>query len=294
MDFELICGVDLMKRLVFFLLYSLLHSQIKETYNISSNEIYSTDLLPQAPKFLIARFGENFELKIPTQNLKGLFASYSLEFVSEYPQITFFYKNSLPLTQVKQKIKTAFLEQYPTIYIKEIRLKPIGKDLNHQKVFELTKIQNAMFKKKTFQILLNTSNGIIPFLCEVDAEIEVYVAKEDIRAREDLDSQNVAKKKVKFEGFLQPPINEQELLSSSARSFIKQDQVITINKIKPKLLVKKGDMIEVSLQESGVSINARLEAMQNGGLGEVIMVKNPTSKKTLKVKITAYGKGEVR
>lgn len=283
-----------MKRLALLLLCTLLHSQIKETYSISSNEIYSTDLLPQAPKFLIARFGESFELKIPSQNLKELFSSHSLTLSTSYPQITFFYKNPLPLTQVKEKIKSALLEQYPTIHIKEIRLKPIGKDLNHQKVFELTKIQNAMFKKKTFQILLNTPSGVVPFVCEVDAEIEVYVAKEDIRAREELGGQNAEKKKVRFEGFLQPPISKKEFLSSSARSFIKQGQIITTNKIKPKLFVKKGDKVEVSLQEGGVEITSSVEALANGGLGEEIMARNPTSKKIIKIKITAQGKGEVK
>lgn len=267
---------------------------IKESYTLSRNEIYSTDLLPNSPRFLLARFGEHFSLSIPSQKLKELFASHSISFQAPFPQITFIYNSTLPLKQVKEKIASALLKEYPTIKIRDIRLKPIGGDLRREKIFELKVIQNAIFRKKTFQILLNTSSGVVPFLCEIDASIEVYVAREDIRAREDLDKSNVEKKSIEFEGFLQPPISEKEFLSSSARSFIKQGQIITTNKIKPKLFVKKGDMIEVSFQEEGVRIIARLEAMQNGSLGEEIMVRNPISKKTLKVKITAWGKGEVQ
>lgn len=267
---------------------------IKESYTLSRNEIYSTDLIPNSPRFLIARFGEHFTLTLSSQKLQELFSSHSIPFQTPFSQITFIYDSTLPLKDVKEKIALALKEQYPTIKIQKIRLKPIGSDLGREKVFELKTIQNAIFKKKTFQILLNTSSGVVPFLCEVDARVEVYVAKEDIRAREDLDSGNVERKSIEFDGFLQPPISEREFLSSSARSFIKQGQIITTNKIKPKLFVKKGDMIEVSYQEGGVKISARLEAMQNGSLGEEIRAINPTSKKTLKVKITAQGKGEIR
>lgn len=267
---------------------------IKESYTLNRNEIYSTDLLPNSPRFLIAKFGEHFTLTLSSQKLQELFASHSIPCQTPFSQITFSYDSNLALQGVKEKITLVLKEQYPTIQIKDIRLKPIGTDLKKGQVFELKTIQNAIFKKKTFQILLNTSSGVVPFLCEVDAKIEVYVAKEDIRAREDLDRGNVERKSIEFEGFLQPPISEKEFLSSSARSFIKQGQIITMNKIKPKLFVKKGDMIEVSYQEGGVKITARLEAMQNGSLAEEIMARNPTSKKTLKVKITAQGKGEIK
>lgn len=267
---------------------------IKESYTLSRNEIYSTDLIPNSPKFLLARFGEHFTLTLPSQKLQELFSSHSIAFQTSFPQITFIYDSSLPLQNVKEKITLALKEQYPNIKIKEIKLKPMGGDLGREKIFELKTIQNAIFKKKTFQILLNTSSGVVPFLCEVGAKIEVYVAKTDIRAREDLDKSNVEKKEIEFDGFLQPPINEREFLSSSARSFIKQGQVVTINKIKPKLFVKKGDMIEVSYQEGGVKVLARLEAMQNGSLGEEILARNPISKKSLKIKIIAYGKGEIK
>lgn len=267
---------------------------IKESYTLSRNEIYSTDLIPNSPKFLLARFGEHFTLTLPSQKLQELFSSHSIAFQASFSQITFIYDSTLPLQNVKEKITLALKEQYPSIKIKEIKFKPIGGDLGREKIFELKTIQNAIFKKKTFQILLNTSSGVVPFLCEVSAKIEVYVAKTDIRAREDLDRSNVEKKEMDFDGFLQPPINQQEFLSSSARSFIKQGQVITINKIKPKLFVKKGDMIEVSYQEGGVKVLARLEAMQNGSLGEEILARNPISKKSLKIKIIAYGKGEIK
>lgn len=285
-----------MKRFLlgFLLFCSLGLCEIKESYSILSNEIYSTHLLPKAPKFLIARFGENFSLTLSTQKLKELFASHSLTFNPPYPQITFIYHSSLPLTQVKEKISQALILEYPKIQIQDIKLKPIGRDISPQTILELKTIQNAMFKKKSFQILLNTPEGVVPFLCEVQARLEVYVAREDIKAREELNASNVERKWVEFEGFIQTPISESEFLSSSARSFIKQGQIITSNKIKPKFFVKKGDMIEVSLQEEGVKITTRLEAMQNGALGEEIVARNPTSKKNIKIKITGAGKGEIK
>lgn len=289
-----------MKRFLFFFFTLFLFGfckesvVIKESYTLDRNEIYSTDLFPNSPKFLIARFGEHFTLTLPSQKLQELFSSHSIAFQSPFSQITFNYYSTLPLKKIKEKIALALREQYPTIKIKEIKLKPIGSDLKREKIFELKTIQNAIFKKKKFQILLNTSSGVVPFLCEVDASIQAYVAKMDIRAREDLDKSNVEKKEIEFDGFLQPPINQQEFLSSSARSFIKQGQIITTNKIKPKLFVKKGDMIEVSYQEEGVRITARLEAMQNGSLGEEIVAKNPVSKKTLKIKVVAQGRGEIK
>ncbi len=62
-------------------------------------------------------------------------------------------------------------------------------------------------------------------------------------------------------------------------------------RLQPYRLIKRGDLVQVFLQQSGVSINTRGVAMGNGTLKEIITVKNPTSRKYYQAQVV--GSGEV-
>ena len=69
-------------------------------------------------------------------------------------------------------------------------------------------------------------------------------------------------------------------------------QPLTTNSLRPYRLVKRGERVTVLLQREGIRILTKGTAMANGSKNEVIMVKNPTSRRLYQAQVV--GAGQVR
>ncbi|RDU70063.1 flagella basal body P-ring formation protein FlgA [Helicobacter cholecystus] len=265
---------------------------LQEEYKVKGNEIYSNDLIADAPRFFIARFGDTFEFEIPSADLIALFKRYGIKLEATKDMTKFIYQTPKAFANLQKQVKKFFLQAYPSLKIKTIYLKPLSKASDTS--FEAL-LTPSVLKKSKFEFLAKSTpkEGGIIFACEIVGEIEVYLASEDIRSRQIFNPSNIQKQNIAFKGFLQEPALYEDLMNSQAKGFIKKAQIITRNKLSPRTLIEKGGMIDVVLQEGGVRVEMRVEALKSGSLGEVIPARNPTSKKNLKIKVIAEGKGEV-
>lgn len=264
---------------------------LKEHYAISSESITSKDLFPQAPYFLITSFGENFELRIKTSELERLFESRGYPIKSNKKEVSFVYQIPWNDQKIRQKITSIFNQLYNPYKpkIQAIHLKPAIPMTNRPIQLLDIKLDEKSLKKNRFVVMIEVQEGdkkaLKPFYCEIVASLEVYVAKRDLRAGEDLDLHNVILKRIDFSSIHAFIADKDEILNSSLRSFISKDQILTSSKLKPKILVKRGDLIDVSYKGEGIGIESRLEAMQGGGMHDEIMARNLESKKQIRVKI---------
>lgn len=271
---------------------------LQPSYAIKRDSITSSDLFPQAPHFAIASFGDRFELEIARDHLEELFRSHGFPLApSSYAQIKFVFSPPFEVQIAQEEIRQAFLQYFASFSpkIEKISLKPLG-DIEGKKIKILgANIQEKAFKKNRFSLSLEIEvdgrRSVLPFLCEIEASLEVYVALSGIQANQELNPQNVAKKRIAFESSATPFAKEDQIYASSSRGFIAKDSVIFASKIKPQILIKRGEWIEVSHQEGSIAIQTKLQAMQNASLGQEINAKNPQTQKTIRVKVTARGKG---
>ncbi len=70
-------------------------------------------------------------------------------------------------------------------------------------------------------------------------------------------------------------------------------QPLKIGSIRPYRLVKRGEMVTVVLQRQGIRIVTKGTAMANGSRNEVIMVKNPVSRRLYQAQVTDAGQVRV-
>jgi len=70
-------------------------------------------------------------------------------------------------------------------------------------------------------------------------------------------------------------------------------QPLTTNSLRPYRLVKRGEWVSVLLQREGIRILTKGTAMANGSKNEVIMVKNPTSRRLYQAQIIDAGQVRV-
>lgn len=272
--------------------------RLQSCYVFQKDLITSRDLFPQAPYFVIDSFSDRFDLEIPSQTLEKLFQEnkFFLE-KSPHEKIKFHFTSRFDTKKAQEQIKQAFFEFFRPFNpkITEINLKPLTEIKGKEIEILGAKIQDKAFKKKKFSLIVETlvdgEKRLIPFLCEIDADLEVLIAREGIKAGQDLSDENITKKRIAFEAFSVLPALSEQAYTSSSRSFIAKGSVIFVSKLKPQMIVKRGDWIEVLLQEGNIMIQARLQAMQNASLGQEINAKNPQSQKIIRVRITDKGRG---
>ena len=70
-------------------------------------------------------------------------------------------------------------------------------------------------------------------------------------------------------------------------------QPLKSTSLRPYRLVKRGEMVTVVLQREGIRIVTKGKALANGSKNEVIMVKNPTSRRLYQAQIVNAGQVRV-
>ncbi|MEA3332376.1 MAG: flagellar basal body P-ring formation chaperone FlgA [Pseudomonadota bacterium] len=71
---------------------------------------------------------------------------------------------------------------------------------------------------------------------------------------------------------------------------LRAGEPLSRKRLQPYRLIKRGDLVQVLLQQGGVRISTRGVAMGNGTLKDIITVKNPTSRKFFQAQVVGSGK----
>ncbi len=72
-----------------------------------------------------------------------------------------------------------------------------------------------------------------------------------------------------------------------------QGRVITPTSLRPPLLVKRGQVVTIKVQEGELSVTAQGEALQNGAQGSLVRVRNVESKRIVQGIVIGFGVVEV-
>ena len=83
------------------------------------------------------------------------------------------------------------------------------------------------------------------------------------------------------------------VVGQSARQSLAGGVPIAPNAIQAPVLVKKGSMLTVHLQSSNMNLSVRARALEDGGINDVVQVRNKSSNRTFEVEVTGFGVGRV-
>jgi flagella basal body P-ring formation protein FlgA len=83
-----------------------------------------------------------------------------------------------------------------------------------------------------------------------------------------------------------------DLSGHEARRLLRAGEPVRIEDLRMPVLVAKGATVVMSYSEPGITLTATGRAMAEGGLGETVMVQNPSSFRQVACIVT--GPGEVR
>jgi flagella basal body P-ring formation protein FlgA len=86
--------------------------------------------------------------------------------------------------------------------------------------------------------------------------------------------------------------NEEEIIGMATKRYIEAETPLSAGHFQRPQLVKKGALVTISLVSRTMSLKTQGRAIETGGLGDVVRVKNSKSKKIIEAKV--IGAGSVR
>lgn len=163
-----------------------------------------------------------------------------------------------------------------------------GMDLSNAE-FELFHKTNAL-KKSSGVLVVKIQEKKLFLQYKISAHITVFYALKDLSAGKSFDG-FVGERRVKFERFTSLPACRDDFKYNVAKVYLPKDMTITKDRLRAKILVKKGDFVQVKAQGDGFVLQHSLQALQSGSYGEVINVKNIQSGKIVRIKIVDKNQG---
>jgi flagella basal body P-ring formation protein FlgA len=82
-------------------------------------------------------------------------------------------------------------------------------------------------------------------------------------------------------------------LNVVAKRFIPRDQALGWRMVTKPLAIKQGQMFSAAIEQSGIVVQTKIKAMENGSIGDVIRAMITTNKQIVEARITGPEKGEV-
>lgn len=271
-------------------------------YTIHSSEIYSTDVFPFLEKrFKLATLPlDKFTLKLKSVDLKLIFARYGYEIVSfESDVVEFVYAVDMKERNGMDFLQKMYVQHYgENLQIERILLRPLTPLPTQYQVINFELPTQALKRNKgtlimQYQTSHNSQVKKASLLYEIQARLKVLKSTRVINTNEVIDTHNTSIDSIVFERIWAAYISPNELGKSGAKSYIRADLPITRDKIKARIVVKKGENIRVSSSEGGIALEVVLVAKQNGAYNEVINAQNPSSGKILRVRVIDDGRGEI-
>lgn len=273
---------------------------LKARYNVSQSVIYSSDLFPQIhKKFKIATMPmDKLSFKVKSVDIKLIFARFGYEITSfEDEFVEFVFLGDMLEQKPKEFIKKMYIEYYDeNLKLKDIIIRPLGTLPTQYEVISFNIAPNALKKPSgSFEMTYRIENKHkkISFIYAVVGEINILKANKNLHTNDELNAQNTRIERVVFEKNHTQYAYKTDIDKHSAKSFIRADSIITKDKIKPRIIVKKGENLLAQSQSDGVKLEVRLIARENGAFNDIINAQNPQSGKIIRVKVISEGRADI-
>ncbi len=269
--------------------------ELERNYVVEGNMIMLSDLVQDPKEDLLLYSIE------PSKNIKRVSSAELLErlkaagydsFRSSYSYIEFAKKSDVDLSSIEESLRAHFLSKYKGLEIKKITIRPKGylKDLPSEYSFGIQ--EREYLKSSGYCFITTPTRSKIFFAYEIDAALEIYFSSKLIEKGSKLSALNLTKKRVAFVSFRASPLQDLGTEGFEAKHRVKKGTLLTLRDVVPLHLIKRGEQVNVTLQNGSLNISFSAKALSAGRLGETITVEN-SQKKRIKVRVIGKNRAEL-
>lgn len=186
-----------------------------------------------------------------------------------------------------------YSQKYRSINIKKIDVAARTYLTSLPQNYEIKIKENSLLSNSGVLYIKTNDRKKIFFNYKVDAHIDVYKAKYEIKKGEELSVINTKKDSIILNKLRSIPIDNIHSEMLQAKRKIKANAILTHNDTTGLYLVKRDSSISVTLTNSNIAISFTAKANSNGRYGETISATNSNGKK-IKVLVTGRNTAEIR
>ena len=267
----------------------------KSNYYIDTNQIKISDIIPQVKndKKLFMIDGSRYTKRVKSKDLiKILQKSGYKGYTSKHRYVKFTKKSPINTTKIEEELVKIYKEKYAEIEIKSIEVRPRAYITALPDEYSIFLQPKQYLKSSGVVSIKSDSKKQLFFNYTINATLEVYKSRKDIKRNTELSNINCVKKSIILDRFRAMPIQELANDRLQSKNHIKIDTILTQRDVKELELVKRGSIINVLLSSDNIDISFSGEALQSGIYGDTIKVRQGNSK-VLKVRIVGKNRGEV-
>jgi len=215
------------------------------------------------------------------------------EYSAKHSYIKFVQKSPIQTKKIEDFVRRYYQEHYPSMQIEKVLVTPRSYTTSLPKEYTLHMQKQSFLRHKAILILKSYTSRETFFDTFITASLTLLSAKKDIKRNEELSLLNTKKITIHFDKFYALPLMQLSAGSLQAKYFLKKGKYINTRDIRSLFLVRRGTTVNVSLDNSNMSISFVAKAIQNGSYGDIIQVINHKGRK-IKVMITGRHQAEVR
>jgi len=268
---------------------------LKKHYYVKNDYILLTDIVPSAKKNpILYKFDFSKHTKrIKTSDIGKKLKQYGfIEYKSVSNYIEFNKKSPINTQKIKNIIQKKYHNIYHNIKIKSITVgarRYLNKIPKHYEVV----LQKRYYLSRSGILYIKTvDKKKIFFNYNIELTLDIYRAKKDIKKGEELSQSNSKKNSILLDKFRAMPLQTIKKATLEAKHNIKVGTILTQKDAVGLSLVKRGDTINISLEQDGINMSIFAKALQSGKISQYIYVRTANGKK-IKVLVTGRNRAKI-
>ena len=286
------------RTIIFFLLITLnlFSITLNETYYVNSNNIKLLDVAPNA-KYDVTLYkidANRYTKKIKSEKLINILNKHGIKDIeSSSRYIKFVKKSPIDTSKIESYIINTYQDKYLDIDISSLTVIPRGYIKTLPKKYEIAISKKAYLSKSGTLSIKTLDRKKIFFDYLIDAKVNIYLSKKDMKKGDKISLLNTTKQKIQFDKFRALPITLKELNKTQIKYNTKPNKIITFRDIQLLNIIKKGSFVTAYIKDNTINISFSAKALQNGKLNDIITVQKMSGQK-LKAKIIGINRVEIR
>lgn len=211
---------------------------------------------------------------------------------SKHHYIQFTKKSPIDTSEIEQALINHYKSKYKSIKIESLQLAPRTYTQTLPKSYEFGISKRSHLSNEGYCFISTPDKKKIFFDYTIKASLSLYFSRVTIERGSELDALNTLKKSIMLQRFSAMPIEEIAPHSLEAKRNIRSDTPLTSRDVTALYLIKRGDRVSVSLNNSGIRISFSAKALESGRMGESIRVLGNNDKE-IRVKIIGKNRAEM-
>ncbi|MBD3797316.1 MAG: flagellar basal body P-ring formation protein FlgA [Campylobacterales bacterium] len=273
-------------------------SELQRNYFIEGDQIKISDILKDQPikedGVLFTFSSTHYIKRVKSKELLKLLAAHGYTKVnSKYPYIQFSKKSPIDTKSLKEYIISLYRSKYKQISIKSVKISPRTYMEKLPAYTDVEFPQNEYLGNTGILSIKTKEHKQIFFNYEIDASVDVYIAKKDLQRNDELSVLNTTKNSIILKNFRSMPIQKLDENSLQVKHDMQKGELLTQRDVDPLSLIRRGSSVNVVLKNGSIFISFSAKALQDGILGESIFVENEKGKK-IKVQVTGKNRATVK